>query len=86
MINDFLLIYLSGGFFALAFLFVMYIRDRRRLSLEDANSVIQRCPLNKVVEWCGETGHNLVVWPDGYAAKMKKTISGYVVICCKKVN
>lgn len=30
MINDFLLIYLSGGFFALAFLFVMYIRDRRR--------------------------------------------------------
>lgn len=58
----------------------------RRLSLEDANSVIQRCPLNKVVEWCGETGHNLVVWPDGYAAKMKKTISGYVVICCKKVN
>lgn len=30
MMNDILLVYLSGGFYALVFLFVMYIRDRRR--------------------------------------------------------
>lgn len=50
MINDFLLIYLSGGFYALVFLFVMYIRDRRRyLYWEKKDFVV--FPLGFALSW-----------------------------------
>jgi len=64
------------------------IEIKTGLNTQDTDTLLQRISFQKVIEWCKDTGHNLVTWNDGFACLCKKSKNKdkYVIMLGKDDN